>query len=94
MYNYDCLTDLNDLIVRVHHGCKAELLNLVALKGIGRVRARALYEEGFTTVNSLRGVPEERIARIKGIGKVVAQSIKYQLGESGQPHETGLEEFY
>ena len=45
-------------------------------------------------MNSLRGVPEERIARIKGIGKIVAQSIKHQLGEAQQPHETELEEFY
>jgi helicase len=94
MYNYECLTDLNDLIIRVRNGCKAELLNLVSLKGIGRVRARALYNEGFTTVNSLRGVPVGRIANIKGIGKIVAQNIKHQLGEAQQPHETGLEEFY
>jgi helicase len=94
MYNYECLSELNDLIIRVRNGCKAELLNLVSLKGIGRVRARALYDEGFTTINSLRGVPEERIAGIKGIGKIVAQSIKHQLGEAQQPHETGLEEFY
>ncbi len=94
MYNYECLTDLNDLIIRVRNGCKAELLNLVSLKGIGRVRARALYNEGFTTVNSLRGVPVERIANIKGIGKIVAQNIKHQLGEAQQPHITGLEEFY
>jgi helicase len=94
IYNYECLTSLNDLIIRVRNGCKAELLNLISLKGIGRVRARALYNEGFTTVNSLRGVPEKRIATIKGIGKLVAQSIKHQLGEAQQPHETELEEFY
>jgi helicase len=81
MYNFSCVSVLNDLLVRVQNGCKEELLNLVSLKGIGRVRARALYNEGFKTVNDLRDVPVERIARIKTIGKAVATSIKHQIGE-------------
>ncbi|MBU0497599.1 MAG: DEAD/DEAH box helicase [Candidatus Thermoplasmatota archaeon] len=93
MYNFSRVSDVNNLIIRVHHGCKAELLDLVKLKGIGRVRARALYIEGFTTVNSLRGVPVERIAHIKGIGKIVAETIKQQLNEGYSPKETELEEF-
>jgi len=81
MYNFSCVSVLNDLLVRVQNGCKEELLNLVALKGIGRVRARALYNEGFKTVTDLRGVPLERLARIKTIGKAVAENIQHQLGE-------------
>ncbi len=81
MYEFSAVSSLNDLITRVQHGCKEELLNLVTFKGIGRVRARALYNAGFPTVNSLRGIPEERLAKIKGIGKAVAVSIKKQLGE-------------
>ena len=81
MYNFSCVSVLNDLLVRVQNGCKEELLNLVSLKGIGRVRARALYNEGFKTVNDLRDVPVERLARIKTIGKAVAASIKHQIGE-------------
>jgi helicase len=83
MYNFSCVTDINNLLVRVQNGCKEELLNLVSLKGIGRVRARALYYEGFKTVNDLRNVPIERIAKIKTIGKAVAINIKQQIGESG-----------
>lgn len=82
MYNFSCVSDINDLLIRVQNGCKEELLNLVSLKGIGRVRARALYREGFTTVNDLRNVPLERIAKIKTIGTSVANSIKKQLGET------------
>jgi helicase len=81
MYNFSCVSDINDLIIRVQNGCKHELLNLISLKGIGRVRARALYHEGFKTVNDLRNVPVERIAKIKVIGKAVAIQIKQQLGE-------------
>ncbi len=83
MYNFSCVSDVNDLLIRVQNGCKEELLNLVTLKGIGRVRARALYREGFKTVNDLRTVPMERLAKIKGIGTAVAKNIKQQIGESG-----------
>lgn len=82
MYNFSSVTDITNLLVRVQNGCKEELLSLVSLKGIGRVRARALYREGFTTVNDLRGVPVERLAKIKTIGKAVAINIKQQIGEN------------
>ena len=81
MYNFSCVSDVSDLILRVHNGCKHELLNLISLRGIGRVRARVLYNEGFKTVNDLRGIPLERIAKINAIGKVVASNIKNQIGE-------------
>lgn len=83
MYNFSCVSDVNNLLIRVQNGCKEELLNLVTLKGIGRVRARALYREGFKTVNDLGNVPMERLAKIKGIGTAVAKNIKHQIGESG-----------
>jgi helicase len=82
MYNFSSVSDITNLLIRVQHGCKEELLNLVTLKGIGRVRARALYREGFKTVNDLRNVPLERLAKIKMIGKAVASNIKQQIGEN------------
>ena len=93
MYNFSCVSEINDIILRVHNGCKHELLNLISLKGIGRIRARVLYNEGFKTVNSLRGVPTERIAKIKTIGKAVATSIKNQIGENENKGTKELGEF-
>ncbi|HDO19697.1 MAG TPA: ATP-dependent DNA helicase, partial [Thermoplasmatales archaeon] len=81
MYRFDMIPELTDLILRVKHGCKKELLDLVRLKNIGRVRARALYAAGFKTINSLRGVPVDRLAQIPSIGKKIALSIKKQIGE-------------
>lgn len=81
MYNFSCVSDVGTLLVRVQNGCKEELLNLISLKGIGRVRARALYNEGFKTITDLREVPVERLAKIKMIGKAVATNIKQQIGE-------------
>jgi ATP-dependent DNA helicase len=83
MYNFSCVSDINNILLRVQNGCKEELLNLVSLQGIGRVRARALYREGFKSVNDLRNVPVERLAKIKMIGKAVAMNIKQQIGENG-----------
>ena len=93
MYNFDCLADISDLILRVQYGCKKELLNLVSLKNIGRVRARALFNEGFKTINDLRNVPLQRLARIKTIGESVAKSIKNQIGESVKGEDKELTEF-
>ena len=93
MYNYEYLTILNNLITRVHYGCKKELLNLVSLRGIGRIRARALFNENFKTVNELRGVPLKRLAQIKTIREGVAKSIKKQIGESDKGEDKELNEF-
>ena len=93
MYNFAFVSELNDLIIRVHNGCKKELLNLIALRGIGRVRARALFNEGFKTVNDLRDIPVERIARIKTIGKRVATSIKHQIGEGDKLENKELDSY-
>jgi len=93
MYNFDCVSDISDLILRVQYGCKKELLNLVSLKNIGRVRARALFSEGFKTINDLRGIPLKRLAQIKTIGEGVAKSIKSQIGESDKGEDKELSEY-
>lgn len=93
MYNFDCVSDLSDLVMRVQYGCKKELLNLISLKGIGRIRARALYNEGFRTINELRGVPIKRLAQIKTIGEGVAQNIKKQIGENEKDINKEINEF-
>ncbi len=93
MYNFDCVPDLSDLLLQVQYGCKKELLNLISLKGIGRVRARSLYTEGFKTINDLRGVPLKRLAEVKIIGEGIAKSIKHQIGESDKGKEKELAEF-
>jgi len=93
MYNFECVPELSDLLLRVEYGCKKELLNLVSLKNIGRVRARALFSAGFKTVNDLRGVPTNRLAQIKTIGDGVAKNIKSQIGESDKEGDKDLSEF-
>jgi helicase len=93
MYNFDFVADISNLMVRVQYGCKKELLNLVSLKNIGRIRARALFNEGFKTINDLRKIPLHRIAQVKTIGEAVAKSIKSQIGESIKGEDKELKEF-
>ena len=87
IYNFNCVPELTELIVRVENGCKKELLNLIQLRGIGRVRARALFNAGFKTISDLRKADIERIARVKTIGKRLAESIKKQVeSKRGREH--------
>ncbi|MFH1445220.1 MAG: DEAD/DEAH box helicase [Nanoarchaeota archaeon] len=76
----DVIKDIRKLRIRVKNGIKEELLPLVRLKGIGRVRARTLYNFGITSVDALRKSPQERVAKL--VGEKMAQSIKEQLGET------------
>ena len=72
---------MTNLLLRIEHGCKQELLSLIKLKGIGRVRARALFDAGFTSTHELRKVSIQRIAQVKTIGPRIAENIKKQIGE-------------
>ncbi|MGP8077913.1 MAG: DEAD/DEAH box helicase [Thermoplasmata archaeon] len=52
---------IDDLSLRVRYGVKEELLDLVRLRGIGRVRARMLLTAGFGDREALRNAPIDRI---------------------------------
>jgi len=79
LFNFDVVSMLSKLKLRVKHGCREELLNLVTLRGIGRVRARILYKNGFRSVEMLRKASVERLASLPGIGKRIAEQIKEQI---------------
>ncbi|MEM4611734.1 MAG: DEAD/DEAH box helicase [Candidatus Nitrosocaldus sp.] len=70
------LSTIDRLRARVEHGIKEELLELVKLEGIGRVRARALYNAGFHDLKSIADASESRLASVKGIGYTLASRIK------------------
>jgi helicase len=76
----DKLKRLEELRSRVESGVKHELLPLVRLEGIGRVRGRALYNAGLKTLEDLRRAPIERIASVPTIGPAIAKKVKEQVG--------------
>jgi helicase len=86
IFNKERVPLLRELVPRVRYGVKEELLELVSLRGIGRVRARALRREGYATLDKLREVSEEALARVPTIGPGIAKSVKLQL--SGRRTET------
>lgn len=76
------IKDINllPLRARVRYGIKEELLELVSLKGIGRVRARNLYDAGFRTLKDLTETNVEQISQVPAMGTALAENIKKQLG--------------
>ena len=60
---------------RIKHGVREELLPLVWIPGIGRVRARALYNAGFRRPEDLRKAGYEKLSRIPLIGPALAEKI-------------------
>lgn len=76
----DWQTPLADLALQLEHGVKPELLPLIRLRGIGRVRARTLHNAGFTTPAKLRGTPVERLASLPGFGVRLALDLLRQVG--------------
>jgi len=67
---------------RVINGINEELLELVSIPGIGRVRARALYDHGFKTLEELRKADPNELLKVPGIGKEIIRSIyDYLLGD-------------
>ncbi|MFP3950928.1 MAG: DEAD/DEAH box helicase [Candidatus Bathyarchaeia archaeon] len=65
---------------RVRHGVTEKLLPLVRLKGIGRVRARVLYNSGYRTIEDLKSAPIQRLVELPTIGSKLSKAIKEQVG--------------
>ncbi|KPV63274.1 MAG: putative ski2-type helicase [Candidatus Bathyarchaeota archaeon BA1] len=76
----DMLPHLAELMERTEKGVKAELLPLVRLEGIGRVRARVLYNVGLKSIDDLKRVPLEKLTSLPLIGPKLAKKIKDQVG--------------
>ncbi|MGC8849473.1 MAG: helicase-related protein, partial [Candidatus Bathyarchaeia archaeon] len=71
---------LGKLRLRVSKGVKEELIPIVKLEGIGRVRARMLFNSGFKTIRELRRASIPRLLEIPSIGVALAKRIKEQVG--------------
>ncbi|MCX6814590.1 MAG: DEAD/DEAH box helicase [Candidatus Aenigmarchaeota archaeon] len=71
------LKEIRKTRLRVKYGIREELLALVVLRGVGRVRARTLYNSGLRKLDDLRKIPLESLERI--IGPKVAREIKEQV---------------
>lgn len=73
---------LDDLSLRVQYGVREELLDLVRLRGVGRVRARALFRAGYPDRESLRSAPINRVETVLG-SRPLAEMVLRQLRPLG-----------
>ena len=76
----DLLPRILKLRDRVDKGVKEELLPIVTLSGIGRVRGRILFNAGFRTMKDLRNASPSQLVSIPMIGPQLAMRIKEQTG--------------
>jgi len=72
---------LDQLRLRIAMGIKPELLPLVSLEGIGRVRARSLFNAGFRSISSIAAASERELSKVPKIGDTIASRIKRQASE-------------
>ncbi len=75
----DLLEELGNLRKRIVYGIKEELLELVRIKGIGRVRARILYKHKIKNLDDLAKIPVNKLSEIDKIGLTLADNIKSEL---------------
>lgn len=75
----DLLPILANLKIRIKYGVKKELIPIIKIEGIGRIRARTLYDAGIKDIITLRATPEEKLSHISKIGPITAKKIKNSL---------------
>ena len=78
---------LKQLRLRFKHGIKEELVELISLSGIGRVRARKLFKNNIKTLNDIREINLTELKEL--IPENIAKKIKIEL--SSNIHELNLD---
>jgi ATP-dependent DNA helicase len=76
----DALPLISQLNERLAKGVKKELLPLVRLEGIGRMRGRILFNAGYHSIEDLRRSAIEDLTNLPTIGPRLAKKIKEQVG--------------
>jgi helicase len=82
----EAVAELEQLRTRITHGVRRELLPLLALPGVGRIRARELFNHGSAAPDAFATATETELARVPGIGPLLAQ----QLAGRREPEQTTL----
>ena len=79
MHYQSLIKEIVKLRLRLRYGVKEELLPLVRLENIGRVRARILFRNRLRDVKDLKSADLSTLTQI--LGEKVALSVKKQLGQ-------------
>jgi helicase len=89
MFRQSYVNPLQDFELCLKHGVKRELIPLVRIRNIGRVRARRLYNNGFTSPERILSAGEDRIIPILGHGITtqIFQDLRQQSREIKTPQK-------
>ena len=77
--HYPHIRNVENLRLRVKYGVREELLPIVSLRGVGRVRARRLFDSGFDSIEKLKKANVSTLMIIPGIGRKLAEEILKQV---------------
>ncbi|MCG7854967.1 MAG: ATP-dependent DNA helicase [Methanoregulaceae archaeon] len=80
MFRRSFTSSVGEFELCMKHGIKRELIPLVRIRNIGRVRARRLFNNGFTSPEKILAAGEERIIPILGHG-ITTQVFSFLKGE-------------
>jgi helicase len=72
------ISEIRKLRTRLKYGAKEELLALLRLKNIGRIRARTLYKNGIKDLGDIKEIEFEKLSKL--VGKAISEDIKKQVG--------------
>lgn len=65
-------------------GTKEDVIKLfITLRGIGPMKAEALYEAGFDSFDKLRAATVEELSKVEGMNPTLAKKVKEQLEMEG-----------
>ena len=76
---HDLLKIISKTRFRLDKGIKEELIPLVRLKNIGRVRARKLFRNGIKDIGDIKKADITRLVQL--LGRNIAYDLKKQIGE-------------
>ncbi len=83
---------VDDLSLRVRYGVREELLDLVRVRGIGRVRSRALYSAGIVDRDQLRATSLdqlEQVLRSRKLAESIAREVEHPRAPKGPRSRPG-----
>ena len=63
----------SELVERVSKGIKKELLPIVQLEGVGRVRGRIMFNAGYQTIEDIKHASIEELTNLPLMGPKVGQ---------------------
>lgn len=76
----ECVPSIRTARKRVEHGVSGELLDLVGVRGIGRKRARQLFDAGITSRSELRSAEKTVVLQALDGRKKTAENILRNAG--------------